>query len=162
MIFLLYFTLLTQAAATYRHHDQALLPDPVQTPGQVRTTDRASVCSGGSTKQYRHTTEQMKRDVCLAYGLEPHCEGREKNEIDHLISLELGGADTEANLWPQPYFQHPGAHEKDEVENWLHKQVCQGRMTLTDAQQQIATDWYAVYLKIHEQPTGVSWARSHR
>jgi len=69
-------------------------------------------------------------------------------EIDHLISLELGGDNGLANEWPQPYEPRPGAHEKDAVENYLHKQVCSGKMELTDAQSQIARDWYAVYLKM--------------
>jgi 5-methylcytosine-specific restriction endonuclease McrA len=46
---------------------------------------------------------------------------KEGCEVDHLISRELGGADATDNLWPQPYTQHPGAHEKDRLENQLHK-----------------------------------------
>jgi hypothetical protein len=52
------------------------------------------------------------------------------------------------NLWPQPYTQHPGAHEKDTLENWLHKQVCAGKIDLADAQHGIATDWVAEYKKM--------------
>jgi hypothetical protein len=55
--------------------------------------------------------------------------------------------DTPANLWPQPYTQHPGAHEKDWLENRLHKEVCNGDITLEGAQEEIKTDWYAAYLK---------------
>jgi hypothetical protein len=67
-------------------------------------------------------------------------------ELDHLISLELGGADTLDNIWPQcgpsgvalpqRFFK-----EKDTVENFLAKQVREGRMDLIDAQRGIATDW---------------------
>jgi hypothetical protein len=67
--------------------------------------------------------------------------------VDHLISRELGGADAVENLWPQPYTQHPGAHEKDWLENRLHDEVCAGKITLQDAQQEIKEDWYAAYLK---------------
>ncbi|HKW85912.1 MAG TPA: hypothetical protein VJM82_02480, partial [Nitrospiraceae bacterium] len=66
-------------------------------------------------------------------------------EIDHLISLELGGSNDLTNLWPEPYSPAPGAHEKDKLENALHKAVCGGKMTLKEAQQKIATDWYAAY-----------------
>ena len=72
-------------------------------------------------------------------------------EVDHLISRELGGADTLVNLWPQPYTQHPGAHEKDWLENELNKEVCRGDITLKDAQNEIKTNWYAAYLK-RKQP----------
>jgi len=36
-------------------------------------------------------------------------------------------------------------NQKDEVENYLHDQVCSGAMSLKDAQAQIATNWLAVY-----------------
>jgi hypothetical protein len=68
-------------------------------------------------------------------------------EIDHLVSLELGGADTMANLWPQcsmgyEGWQGPGFRDKDRFENYLHRQVCSGRLPLAEAQFQIASDWY--------------------
>jgi hypothetical protein len=72
-------------------------------------------------------------------------------EEDHLISLELGGHPTDpANLWPERYQPRPGAREKDAVENYLHRQVCEQKMTLRDAQRAIAADWYKVYLQIHD------------
>ncbi len=62
--------------------------------------------------------------------------------MDHLISRELGGADTVENLWPQLYTRHPGVHEKDWLANRLHADVCSGIMTLHEAQREI-DDWYA-------------------
>lgn len=50
---------------------------------------------------------------------------------------------------PNAFAQPPGFHEKDEVENWLHRQVCSGAMPLAEAQRRIAGDWHAVYLEIH-------------
>ena len=76
-------------------------------------------------------------------------------ELDHLIPLELGGCpDCETNLWPQPRNVFPGAAEKDEVENYLHREVCSGALALAEAQREIAVDWYAVYERIHSQTTG--------
>jgi hypothetical protein len=73
-------------------------------------------------------------------------------ELDHLIPLELGGcAQCEANLWPQSRKLFPGAREKNEVEDYLHHQVCSGALPLAEAQQDIASDWYAVYRKMHRQ-----------
>lgn len=134
--------------AHYRKHGEALLNDPKVTPGKVDPhVTKEIACSTKWGTIERHITQKMKDTACVAYGLKPHCEGKTKYEIDHLISKELGGADDPANTWPQPYFQHPGAHEKDEVENWLHKQVCEGKMSLAEAQAEIATDWYAVFLR---------------
>jgi hypothetical protein len=71
-------------------------------------------------------------------------------EEDHFISLDLGGNPTDPqNLWPEPYGPKPGAKEKDVVENYLHKRVCAGSLTLQDAQKAIVTDWYEVYKQIH-------------
>lgn len=71
-------------------------------------------------------------------------------EIDHLISLELGGKNDIKNLWPQPYCDKNakgclGAREKDEAENYLHKQICNGKITLIEAQKAIIKDWVKVY-----------------
>jgi hypothetical protein len=147
--------------ASYRTHGGALLNDISVTPGAVRTLDRKTICEGGSTKQFRNTTESMKNAAYAAYGVDKHeplaigprpstaDAAKPLYEIDHLISLELGGADEEENLWPQPYYQHPGAHEKDAVENYLHKQICSGKLEPAEAQRAIATDWYQVYLDAH-------------
>lgn len=74
-------------------------------------------------------------------------------ELDHLISLELGGnPEDPANLWMQPWERHGarlaatgrGAESKDVIENRLHRSICAGKTTLTAAQKAIAADWTAV------------------
>jgi hypothetical protein len=130
--------------AHYGHHALVLLPDSQVTPGEVRTTDVNEVCHGGSTRQYRHTTSAEKKKDCTMYGLIA-CPHEGTLELDHLIPLELGGADVIANLWPQPANPKPGFHEKDVLENYLHDQVCAGKMALIDAQAAIRTDWAQAY-----------------
>lgn len=142
--------------ATYRKHGIVLLNDLNVTPGKIRTTEKSdpAVCGGGSTKAYRKPGIQS---VYAIYGAK-----KKKGvccEIDHLISLELGGDNGVTNEWPQPYLPKPGAHEKDEVENWLHAQVCSGQMELAEAQKEISEDWYAAYLEMHKLPAGRSGAR---
>ena len=67
-----------------------------------------------------------------------------------LISLELGGHPRDPrNLWPEPYKPTPGARQKGGVETFLRRQVCNGAMTLEDAQRAIATDWFAIYQAHH-------------
>ncbi|HEV2291504.1 MAG TPA: hypothetical protein VGR60_06675 [Gemmatimonadales bacterium] len=132
--------------ARYRHRDAALLPDSLETPGAVATTDTAVICRKGYSRSVRHVTAGVKRQVYSAYATQPHdstcCE------VDHLISLELGGSNDFQNLWPEPYVPHPGARDKDKVENWLHREVCAGRIPVEEAQREIAENWYAVYLKL--------------
>jgi len=128
--------------AHYGHHGPVLLPDHVYTPGIVRTTDASLVCHS-TTKAIRQPGIQTVYVLYGATKVKGKC-----CEIDHLISLELGGDNGLANEWPQPYEPRPGAHEKDVVENYLHAQVCSGKISLADAQKQIAMDWYVVYLKM--------------
>ncbi|MBV8807968.1 MAG: hypothetical protein JO033_04785 [Acidobacteriaceae bacterium] len=85
----------------------------------------------------------MKRQVCKAYGVKP-CPKAVREEIDHLIPLELGGMDDVKNLWPElaKYSDgSPGFHVKDKLENELHRRVCAGLMSLEDAQGCISHNW---------------------
>jgi hypothetical protein len=68
-------------------------------------------------------------------------------EEDHLISLQLGGSPTDPkNLWPQPYVGN-NARKKDVVETKLKNLICTGKITLSDAQKAIATNWVLAYNK---------------
>jgi hypothetical protein len=44
------------------------------------------------------------------------------------------------------------ATRKDCVENRLHKEVCAKKITLKQAQDDISSDWTAVYLRYYELP----------
>jgi len=94
----------------------------------------------------------MKQQVCDSYGiLTARCNGR-NYEIDHLIPLELGGSNDLSNLWPQPYRPQPAAHEKDVLENYLHRQVCAGQVNIGAAQQAIARDWLKAWKQMVTSP----------
>ncbi len=137
--------------AAYRHHGPVVLNDLKVTPGAVGSMTAKQLCDKDfHTGTVRRVTEATKRAACAAYGLpKSACVGT-KVEIDHLVSLELGGTNDLANLWPEPYAPKPGAREKDQVEDELHRQVCAGTITLQQAQKEISTDWYAVFLAIQK------------
>lgn len=120
------------------------LPDAACTPGAIFVdVTQAQVCESGYSKGVRNVPESVKNEVFAEYGITQHSTG--EYEVDHLISLELGGSNDIANLWPEPAEPRPGFHEKDKVENYLHAQMCQGAISMAQAQQQIATDWLSVY-----------------
>jgi hypothetical protein len=106
-----------------------------------------------------------KRAVERAYRL-PHTPGAW--EIDHLISLQLGGSNDPANLSPERYRMALGAYAKDSVENWTHRKVCSGEVALADAQRAIATDWTRLYRFMHaeldppEPPPAADAAKARR
>jgi hypothetical protein len=118
------------------------VPDPMLTPGATRTVTSQELCTPGSASRARHVSTVTKRAVYRRYHVTPR---RGAYEIDHLVSLELGGANDLANLWPQPYFGTPNAHQKDALENKLHALVCHGQLSLAEAQRAIATDWIAAW-----------------
>jgi hypothetical protein len=123
------------------------LPDSACTPGAIfSTATREEICASGYARSVRDVTEQEKNQVYAEYGITSHRTG--EYEVDHLVSLELGGSNDIANLWPEAASPRPGFHEKDQVENYLHDQVCSGAMPLAQAQEQIATNWLAIYEKM--------------
>lgn len=123
-----------------------LLPDSTMTPGAVLPVTRADICVPGYTKKVRNVPSNVKKQVYAEYGIQSHKPG--EFEVDHLISLELGGSNSIKNLWPQSYRTQPwNARVKDALENELHAEVCDGRLDLAKAQHDIATDWIAAYKK---------------
>jgi hypothetical protein len=126
------------------------LPDSACTPGAVFTNATPEViCVSGYTRTVRNVPFSEKDQVYAEYGISHHVPGQ--YEVDHLVPLELGGSNDIANLWPEAASPTPGFHEKDQVENYLHDQVCSGAMALKDAQKEIATNWLAVYKRMTNQ-----------
>lgn len=122
------------------------LPDAACTPGAVFEGATAEqVCTPGYSRRVRDVTVQEKRQVYAEYGLN-YPQARGAYEADHLVSLELGGSNDIANLWPEPAAPTPGFHDKDGYEDYLHQQVCSGKLSLSEAQRRIATDWLAGWI----------------
>lgn len=117
------------------------LPDPRCTPGAVdpavtQGNIGSTICVRGYTATVRPpsrlTTAFKRRIAWPAYGVTM------PGELDHLVPLELGGANDAANLWPEiGKIPNP----KDHVEGDLHRKVCARLVSLAAAQQAIAADW---------------------
>jgi hypothetical protein len=124
------------------------LPDPACTPGAVfPSVTKDQVCTPGYASSVRDVPQAEKNQVFTEYNL-PTKNQPGQYEVDHLISLELGGSNEISNLFPQPAEPRPGYHEKDKVENYLHDQVCKGAITLEQAQLEISQNWLEVYNQI--------------
>src|SRR5579864_1927520 len=120
------------------------LPDAACTPGAIFATATVQqICTPGYASAVRNVPFSEADQVYAEYGISHHYAGQ--YEDDHLVPLELGGSNDIANLWPELASPTPGFHQKDEVENYLHDQVCSGAMSLKQAQIEIATDWLQVY-----------------
>ncbi|HUZ29429.1 MAG TPA: hypothetical protein VMU90_09320 [Solirubrobacteraceae bacterium] len=125
-----------------------VLPDPRCTPGAVspavtQANLSSTICRSGYTRGVRppeRITETEKRQSLAAYGGHGSLSSY---EYDHLVPLELGGATNDArNLWPEAgHVPNP----KDALERRLNRLVCQHRLGLASAQEEIASNWVAVY-----------------
>jgi len=143
-----------------------LYPDAETTPGvtnpQVTQANiQQTICVSGWTHTIRPLpsyTDNLKKQQLQAARYTDKTPAH--YEEDHFISLELGGDPHDPkNLWPEmwgtpdepltPHGPFPasiiGAKSKDKVENALKAAVCAGTLTLHEAQQTIATDWFKYY-----------------
>ncbi len=131
-----------------------LLPDRSRTPGVAnpavtQQTIGQTICRAGwvaSVRPAASATESLKRrQLASGYSFNGDLTPSHYEE-DHLISIGLGGAPmAEGNLWPEPYSGPGDARLKNIVEDRLHGLVCLGAVTLTVAQQAIATNWWVAY-----------------
>lgn len=134
------------------------LPDDKLTPGAIRNVTAEELCTH-STKEVRHTGLATKLAVYRAYKIaarnDPSCTGPSHScfEIDHRVPLEDGGADVKENLWPQPYDGPWNAHQKDQLENFVHREICAGRMTVEEGQKIFLGNWienYKLYIGVKQ------------
>lgn len=112
-------------------------------PAVTQATIGKTICVSGWTKTVRPSvsvTDRIKRKL-LAPG-----ERAQDFELDHLASLQLGGAPAdEQNLWLEPYAGPCGARAKDVLETNLKRRVCSGTLTLRQAQGAITANWVNAY-----------------
>jgi len=121
-------------------------PDRRCSPGAYYTgLTKAVLCSSAfHTGDVRNLPDSEKHAVEVEYGLAPRGYGHTL-EIDHIVSLELGGSNDIANRFPEKANANPGYGVKDLLENKVHDLVCSGTMTLRAAQTGIASNWQALY-----------------
>ena len=128
-------------------------PDPVCTPGAVnpditQATIGDTICNPNwTTKSIRPPvsyTGPLKIKQISQYGYSDPSPAL--YEEDHLIALTDGGSPTDPNnLWPQPYAPTPGAHQKDALEIFVHKIICDGTVTLAQGQKMLTDRWTGEY-----------------
>src|SRR5712692_1192199 len=76
------------------------LHDPDCTPGDaIEGVTKEQICVIGYAKAVRNVLADVKDEAYREYGVTSHKPGQ--YEVDHLISLELGGSNDISNLWPE-------------------------------------------------------------
>ncbi len=124
------------------------LPDRECSPGAIfESATLEQICVKGYTKTVRNVSASLKKKVYAEYSISyPQPTG--SYEADHIIPLELGGSNDISNLFPEAKDPSPGFKEKDLVENYLHNEVCLGKIPLDLAQKEIANNWLPIYLSL--------------
>lgn len=123
-------------------------PNPQLTPGAVNPalTDDVLRSPGFTTKDYRDVPESIKKQVYAEYHMDPK-KAPCPCEVDHFLSLEIGGSNDITNLWPQPYSGKWNAHDKDKLEDLLGANVRKGLMSGADARLEMTSGWVNSYIK---------------
>ncbi len=121
------------------------IPNPHLTPGAARFISTDELCASKYSDDARAVPTEIRQRVFQEYGM----PGKSHSfELDYLISPELGGTDDISNLWPEPAASTVwNMQAKDALENRLRQMVCRGNISLTTAQQDLATDWISAYKK---------------
>jgi hypothetical protein len=143
-----------------------ILPNSNLTPGAVfpyvtvEQICKPGYANGSDVSNDGHGVRYVPRSVKWAvfkayFGKVPDKTGN--YEVDHLISLELGGSNDQKNLWPESYLTDPyNAHVKDKLENRMHALVYKcltekgpaaATTLLKKFQHEISNDWVAAYHK---------------
>lgn len=145
----------------YRYEKGEPLEDPACTPGAIspavtQANIKATICrKGGYTGGIRPPESVTGKEKVANASSYRYTGSLSDAEYDHLISLQLGGDPNDArNLWVEP--ADPG-HKvgtgvnnlKDPVETKLHTAVCNGKITLAQAQMAITTDWTSALALLH-------------
>lgn len=129
------------------------IADPACTPGAINPTVTLEILRDPqfrtSCSTNRRVSATDKAQTYVWYGItipQQNIGASQTCALDYLIPLELGGADSLANVWPlcgppgatlaQRYFR-----QKILVTQFLLAQVKSGDMTLADVQNGVAANW---------------------
>jgi len=128
------------------------VPDPARAAGALNSKVKQSnigktICAAAWVKRTMpsaKTLDATKRKQLKAWGYPD--QDPAKYEADHVIPVSVGGHPTKAsNLWPQPYALDWNAGVKNKLEDYVHREVCEGRMSLTDGQGVFRKNWVEVF-----------------
>jgi hypothetical protein len=112
-------------------------------PAVKQSTIDTTICVTGYSATVRPPSRITRTEKIASMAAYGDSAASSHYEYDHLVSLELGGAPNDPrNLWPEPgKIPNP----KDRVENRLHRDVCDHKITLIAAQREIAKHWVTTY-----------------
>ena len=130
---------------------QVSRPKASLTPGAVTTTDTDKICARSPHTSAPPIAPATQAAVLSAYGYPDNGTAtatatQHEYVLDYLVPYDLGGATTQANLWPAA-IKGTGFSQKTQTDDILHQLVCRRSITLVQAQRALEADWYAAWLR---------------
>ena len=114
-------------------------------PNVTQDNIKQTVCVKGWTSRVRPPVSYTNG---IKHKLLPKGGSMQEYELDHRVSLSCGGAPKDPNnLWLQPWEGKYGAKAKDKLEQQLHREVCNGKITLSECQKIFISGWEKEYNK---------------
>ena len=134
------------AAASWAGATTCAVPgafNPAVTQANIADT----ICKPGWTKTVRPPVEYTDGLKKKLLGKNYSKANMAAFELDHAVPLETAGNPTSTdNLWLQKWTGPMNAHQKDRLENEMHRLVCSGKVTLKQAQDCFMNcGWVACY-----------------
>jgi hypothetical protein len=120
-------------------------PNPELTPGSVVITNTNTVCSLSTHGDLHPMSPATQQAVYQAYGYTTASE-QHKQDLNYLVPLDLGGGTGTDNIWPAA-LRGAGFDQKVQTDHVLRDLVCRRALSLTEAQHDEETDWYAAWLR---------------
>jgi hypothetical protein len=137
------------------------LPNPAFTPGSTRPANLTDLCAMEREEVVRSVPPSVERQVFKEYGIANLAAS--DFEVDYLITPGLGGSDDVKNLWPEPHSNTMwNSYVKDQLEDRLHRMVCERQIPLEQAQRDIAGNWISAYKKYFQTDHPLAEAKPNR
>ena len=120
----------------------AQLPNSYATPGATTKATVKEICAAGYEGSVKPVASWQKTAALEKYGIRPESFN---GDLDHLVPVALGGSNDPENLWPIHAAGDLTPEAKERLADKLKLMVCDGKMSLKDAQNAFKKDWTKAY-----------------
>lgn len=130
----------------------AQLPNGLQTPGATSKVDAKKLCAADYESSVKPASDWQKAEALSRYGLRPE---KFDGVLEHVVPVSLGGTNDPDNLYP---FHAQGEYTleaKQQLVARVRDLVCNGKMTVKQAQDVFKKDWtkgYKQYVQAMNAP----------
>lgn len=120
----------------------AQLPSGYNTPGAITRATAKEVCAADYAASVKPVAGWQKNTALERYGIRPDTFS---GDLDHLVPVELGGSNDPDNLWPMRGHEDMTPAAKARLAERMKQMVCDGKLSLKDAQNAFKKDWTKAY-----------------